>query len=74
MAVDANGRMTHSLSKNATRWCLVGALERCYPVGTRIAVADRVRKVVNSYSLSGWNDNPARSFEDVRKALIEADV
>lgn len=67
LAEDAKGNRVSVLSPNASSFCLVGAVVRCYDKTTD--VVDRIAREVND-EVTNWNDADGRTFEEV-KALVE---
>jgi hypothetical protein len=63
-------------SPYAVRWCLSGALRRCYPEEFDFRRAyDNVRALLpGNQILSEWNDLPGTTFADVKALLERADV
>jgi hypothetical protein len=83
MARNRRGNPTGPEYKNAVAWCLVGALIRAYGIGKvldeSLAVRRAIRSICGSFddtygSIEGWNDDPCRTFADVKRVLEEADV
>jgi hypothetical protein len=77
---DKLGRPCSPLSENAVQYCIVGALMRAYSRELHNAVYDRaIKAIVDIYgeepiSMVYWNDEPGRTFADVKKVLETADV
>lgn len=77
LALDAGGHIVLDCqSPRAVRWCAVGALLRCYGDRTTEYGAARLKlyDIIGEEIISSWNNAPARTFEEVRNALIAADV
>ncbi len=58
----------------AKSFCLVGALLYCYPSDKQ---RDRAREKMKSLipcGLMDWNDDPKRTFEEVKEMVNKADV
>ena len=53
---------------NATQWCLAGAVARCYPTEEHEPLIERIEIAVGWITF--WNDNPNRTFAEV-KALVD---
>ena len=72
-------RATRPQDPDAICWCLVGAFNKCYPgynleresVSEKLsdAVFSRFHKFINQ-----WNDDPARTFAEVKALVEELDV
>jgi hypothetical protein len=74
-AVAVDGSETMATSPYACKWCMEGAINRCCgPLEARQAALGRVRGMIGQYPVFAWNDAPNRTFEQVREALIRADV
>jgi hypothetical protein len=79
-ARSASGDERGANDADACRWCIAGAFRKCYsddfglytPEG--LAAIKRVRGLVLENDLVSWNDDPNRTFEQVREALIKADA
>lgn len=82
-AIDAAGRCTSETSASAVKWCLVGAVMRCYNASParRAFVLDKLREVIRKkYSitppdavpLACFNDN--HTFAEVKAVIDAADV
>lgn len=73
-ARDKHGHGVEPLSPRACRWCLIGAIDKCYPEDN----GQIFRKIVDGISpvtgecLSGWNDRVG--FEQVRDLVRRLDV
>ncbi len=75
-ALDSQGRVTPPDSPTACRWCIEGAIFRCYSDST-----DALRRIDGALEARGatrdvlvFNDDKHRTFEEVRSLLIEVDV
>lgn len=71
-AADDNGHSTNPSAVNAVCWCFEGAMMRCYPTGFQ-DVLDRVEERIGN-DLPFWNDNPSRTFNQVRALALELDI
>lgn len=58
---------------DAVRWCLLGAIDVCYPPNERGNIYKRLRDNVET-SLVGFNDNKNTTFEDVKNLVTELDI
>lgn len=69
-------------SSEARSFCLLGAIERCYGVPGELTTdyepvleaRRRVWAAIGHQSITAWNDNPARTFQDVRSVVERADI
>ena len=78
-AMSERGRYVPPNSRLACKWCLRGAIRRCYEVVDNLYtdnVVDVEQKVVNviGMSIPKWNDAPERTFADVKKLVEELDI
>jgi hypothetical protein len=84
---DALGNSTGSaLHPDSVRWCLGGAIHLVY--GHNHELREQMTKLVLAWlierreegeepadiSISGWNDEPDRTFKDIRKLLSETKI
>ena len=69
----AGGFRVSPTNKDATCWCLLGAIERCYPGSQYCAIRDKVIGFLQ-YPISLWNDSPNRTFKDVKNLVTELDI
>ena len=70
-ARDRSGRHIQPDDPEAVRWCLVGAIHRCYGYGNESL------KILNRLGFerpAHWNDSPKRRFQEVRELLLRLDV
>lgn len=75
-ARDANDVSISADSDAACSFCLLGAIHRCYQIGS-IDVIKRVRTKlqIESYETVGtWNDNRNTTFADVKALVEELDI
>lgn len=73
MALSEHGISRDSLDDDAARWCLAGAIARCYRHPRRDEVIDLVEQELR-VSITHWNDTPARTFNDVRDLVTRLDI
>jgi hypothetical protein len=81
LARDYCGRECMPGSPDAEAWCLVGAIFRVYHEGSEINEAiDAVTRLIVGYRIDGideveeWNDDPGRTFAEVKAVIEKADV
>lgn len=62
-------------SAGAVRWCLVGALEKCYPdhADKRTARA-AIHAAIKKGTIPEWNDAPGRTFAEVKELVEKLDI
>jgi len=80
-ARNAEGEACSPISKDAVCWCLSGAMLKCYPDTyydhSWLEIERRLRnhlKILGEYSLLVWNDNPKRTFQDIRDLITTLDI
>lgn len=69
-ARDKNGRDCSQWSQEAVCWCLYGAVDKCYE--NIIEIDNKIREKV--ISIVDWNDDPNRTFEEVKALVEELDI
>lgn len=75
-AKNEKGEPTYIFAEEAVAWCLAGAIDKCYYpnqkgrslVYQKIATRDLGRAIVS------WNDDPKRTFEEVKALVEELDI
>lgn len=80
-ARDIHGRPVDADDSEAVCWCLMGALNKCYP-GIHIKGLLLTRNITQGGCLQEfsvdvpheWNDDPVRTFEDVHNFLQQYDI
>jgi len=70
-ARDENGITVNWSSRKAVKFCLVGAIGRCYKSDDYFIILEAVRASIVEDNVATWNDLPERTFADIR-AVIEA--
>lgn len=55
---------------SACCWCMIGAIQRCYGPSVAEDIMIKVRTHLGTRFITHWNDDPIRSFQDVRN-LVE---
>ena len=72
-AVDKQGLEVDPRHPDACRWCIVAAIYRCYrAAGARHRALDRLRAIVPLPV--EWNDNPRRTFTEVKRVIVQAEL
>ena len=69
-----DGQETHPDDPEAACWCLLGAIEKCYPVEERGSIYERIIEAIKEVQISQWNDSPLRTFDDVQRLVIALDI
>jgi len=74
-ARDARGRSMNPRDAEASCWCLIGAVLRCYGTNVNrcIASLNRLKESIGP-DVEAWNDAPERTFADVRRVIEEAGI
>lgn len=74
-ATDKEDRPCHTLGPDACRWCMAGALIRCYPGKCVRAPLDQIIQDRFKFpSLESWQDEPGRTHAEVLALLKEVDL
>jgi hypothetical protein len=83
MARNRRGDPTGAEYVSAVAWCIMGALIRAYGMekglDKEVAVRRAIRSICKSFdatygSVESWNDDPCRTFDEVRQVLEKANV
>lgn len=72
LAVDRRGLDIGARDKRAVRWCLVGALDRCYAGREGERIECLLRAALRPQSIPDWNDRA--TFRQVRALVKRLDV
>jgi hypothetical protein len=74
LAIDKDGAYVKPDSPQAVKWCLLGVFykERA-DLKANAAIKERIRAAVGD-KLMEWNDDPDRTFEEVRSIVLESEV
>ncbi len=81
-AKDARGCCCSYTSERAVCFCLGGAIARCYGIklGQQIFADQEIYKRVATFlhlgilTISQWNDDKTRTFDDIKKVVEELDI
>lgn len=73
LAKDSKGRPVGPLDPSAIKFCLDGAIERCYKTDSR-RVTRILLNLIEGPSISHFNDAPNRRFRDIRALLKKAKI
>ena len=75
-AISRLGTVVDPSDTRACRWCLSGALSKCYgsDPSIRKPIVEKLLDRIGDYSIPSWNDAPHRKFEQVRKLCLELDI
>lgn len=69
-----DGYMVPYESSQACSWCLMGASFKCYEYEEGIKVRDEIRDELQILSITGWNDVPGRTQEEVAALCKKLDI
>lgn len=72
-ARDEKGFRVDSNSKEAVCWCLSGACSAVYR-HAGLAIWIKLSRSLPNNEVVAWNDDPARTIDDVRRLVKEAGV
>jgi len=68
-----SGSLCDAKSDEAVCWCLGGALQKCYGhLSERFEVYRKISDKIGIIPI--WNDDPTRTFDEVKSLLIELDI
>lgn len=76
-ACDLDGHRANILTPAAHRFCLIGAVYQCYGLKEAPLVRERIMDRLGKQTAGGvvgWNDDEARTFDDVRRLVEELDI
>ena len=74
-AEDANGIRTKPENQSAVRWCVIGAIRKCYFGQTQqIEAETKLTKVTGTWNLSLWNDCLSTTHQKMLEAVKEAGI
>lgn len=79
---DKNNKPICPFSPDAVKWTLAGALRLCYRTKKRsellMVITKRLGNEYNpwyaEYDIQDWNDDPKRTFSEVRQLVEELDI
>ena len=79
LSVDKNNKSVNPRSSAAIKWCLIGALEKCYPkFDDRFAASSKVINALSHFNYSLhlpiFNDDPKTTFQMLKKVIKKANV
>lgn len=73
-AKTAEGRNASYCDPDAIRFCLLGAINRCYPPLGKREVVNRVVDQLSGRAIAEWNDDQSTTFTDVRNLVEKLDI
>ena len=72
-ALDKHGIFMPPCNRKAIQWCVGGAIQKCYSSDIRQKIYMRIQSKVGG-NISKWNDDPERTFADVKKLIEELNI
>lgn len=72
-SLDADGNLIRSTSTVAVKWCLIGAIHKCYRDADDVSRVGRTLFRRIGY-VSVWNDEPSRTHAEVLALTRELDI
>jgi len=74
-ARNAKGDIVTPLSKDAVCWCLMGAMQKCYPSAKkRFRVLDRIKSLLPGGRMVCFNDRQDQTIKGIRRLVKQANV
>lgn len=79
-ARDASGNEVSSRNSTAVCWCVGGAFNKCYPtfdnesIDERVRVREKLEAKLGGCVIVSWNDDPKRTFAEVKALVEELDI
>lgn len=79
MARNIDGDQVGYDNPTAVCWCLLGAINKCYPYEKRETIRQKIFNFINDSLLcekgiTGFNDSPKITFSDVKNLITELDI
>lgn len=77
-AVDNFGKDVSIFDTRACKWCLYGAVIKCYGAGDRgfinvYKVLFKIRREIGC-AITTWNDSTERKFDDIKRLVEKLDI
>ncbi len=72
-----NDKPCKVMNPNAEKFCLLGAFQRCYGHPTDLSDGGFIKYralCAKTGGIASWNDNPERTYGDVKRLLEELDI
>jgi hypothetical protein len=74
-ALSESGASVNDSSPGACKWCVNGALRKCYPsLMERGSLYHKLWIATETMILSEWNDAPERTWQEVHDLLVKLDI
>lgn len=88
LARDNKGHHVETYSPEASSFCLIGAIDKCYredyPINNQWKILKRVSEAISGKTrhsafgtyemISCWNDSPERKFEEVKNLVVSLGI
>ena len=75
-AKQSDGTPCSEYSAEACSWCLAGAINKCYddiPTAHKVNIKETLSQTLGMHFID-WNEEPNRTFEEVKALVEKADV
>lgn len=78
--INSYGKVTHARDRDCIKWCLSGAISKCYRSNPKkmyhvVKVVNSIlRSFYNCQSIIEFNDDEKKTFADIQELLMIADV
>ena len=70
MARDSKGRRVTPNSPEATCWCVLGAISKCYEESSTLDIVDKLSEIIEYREIGVWNDfSTYKKVIDLLKSL-----
>lgn len=73
-ARDAAGQPCNGTDPLAVAWCLMEAIDCCYPEDAQGEIYNKLYDAIDGQSLLRWNDMLERTFADMRTLVERLDI
>jgi hypothetical protein len=74
-ALSESGASVNDSSPGACKWCVNGALRKCYPtIDERSPLYNKIWLETNGLFIAEWNDAPERTWQEVHDLLVKLDI
>lgn len=73
LARDIDGEGLEADNSSAVCWCLIGAIQKCYGVAW-IGVVIKCMRHLSVDWIDLWNNDPQRSFAEVKSLVTELNI
>lgn len=73
-AMKKDGLACGSLDLLAVKFCLLGAVKRCYSEDKWVDIIDKIRGELGYRHIINWNNAKETTFSDVKKLVNKLDI